>query len=80
MTPGEAARLAKAKREKQQHDAEAARLNATTYSKPAEATAFNPKDKDAPSVSQLLRRRKKPAPTAGDAANALARRKKEKEY
>lgn len=75
MNAGEAARLAKAKREKAAHDAKADTLNKTTYSKPETETITDSRGIDWNALRN--KNKKKPAPTAGDAANALARRKKE---
>lgn len=63
--------------EKRAHDLNADKLNKTTYRKPGTSAVVNPMDKDAPGLVSRLKARKKP--TAADAANALARRKKEVE-
>lgn len=73
MNPGEAARLAKAKREKGKHDATADNLNKTTYADKGEGGYTDPRT----STQGLASRMKKKPLTAGDAAAALAKRKKE---
>lgn len=64
----------KTQREKRAHDAKADKLNKTTYTKPAEEGYVDPKTSTMGLASRI---KKKKELTAGDAANALAKRKKE---
>lgn len=76
LSPGEAARRARAQRERDAHDRRADDLNKTTYAeKSSGPEIINPKDTSSMSVSQRLaaRRKKKQDYTAGDAAAALTK-------